>query len=272
MALLRYAVGVCCLLPPVMLSLPVRFLPRDLVPIALLGIAQFGILVALLNCALRSVPSARAALLFSGMPLLTLLLAAALGRERLAPGKALGVLLTIAGVGLALGEKVAQPGRLPQPWIGEAAVLASALCGAVCSILYRPYLRKYPVLPVSAVAMFASVIFLAVLAAQEGFFRAWPRFTPAGWMAVLFIGVGSGIGYYLWLWALSHATPTQVTASLALSPITAAVLGATLLGEPISASVLLGLVCVGVGLRMAYREESTLAPAAAGGTGAAVKG
>src|SRR2546426_12037256 len=58
--------------------------------------------------------------------------------------------------------------------------------------------------------------------------------------------------YYLWLWALGHATPTQVTVFLALSPVTATVLGATLLGERISAPALLGLACVALGLWLAH--------------------
>src|SRR5207244_4564844 len=98
--------------------------------------------------------------------------------------------------------------------------------------LQRPVpavLERYPTLAMSAVAMLASVGFLAVLAAGEGFFGSLPRFTAGGWLAVLYIGIGSGGGYYLWLWALGHATPTQVTVFLALSPVTATVLGATLL-------------------------------------------
>ena len=39
----------------------------------------------------------------------------------------------------------------------RTAVLASTLAGAVCSVLYRPYLRRYPVLSVSSFAMLASV-------------------------------------------------------------------------------------------------------------------
>ena len=102
--------------------------------------------------------------------------------------------------------------------------------------------------------MLASVGFLAVLAAGEGFFGSLPRFTAGGWLAVLYIGIGSGGGYYLWLWALGHATPTQVTVFLALSPVTATVLGATLLGERISAPALLGLACVALGLWLAHRR------------------
>src|SRR5579862_5327111 len=146
----------------------VRFASRDLAPIAVLGIVQFGVLIALLNYGVRFVPSGRAAVIFALFPLLTMLIAAALGHERLTGTKSAGVLLTIVGVVLALGDRVFAPGRAAQPWLGELAVFAAALCGAACAVLYRPYLRKYPALPVSAFAMLASVGFLALLAIPEG--------------------------------------------------------------------------------------------------------
>jgi drug/metabolite transporter (DMT)-like permease len=256
LAFLRYLIGFCCMLPALLVSERVRFERRDLAPIALLGITQFGILIALLNYALQFIPSARAALIFATLPLLTMLLATLLGRERLTAWKALGVLLTVVGVGFALGEKAVQGGGGVREWAGELAVFASALCGAVCSVLYRPYLRRYPTLPVSAFAMLASVGFLAILAAREGFFGAAPHFTPGGWLAVVFIGVNSGIGYYLWLWALNHTTPTRVTVFLSLSPVTAAVLGAALLAERLSAMAWAGLGCVALGLWLAHRREA----------------
>lgn len=255
LALLRYAIGLCCLLPPALLAPRVRFARRDGLAIALLGIGQFGILVVLLNVALQTIPAARAALLFATMPLLTLLLGAALRLERLTWAKALGVLLTVAGVAVALGEKALQRGAA-EAWTGELAALGSALVGAACSVLYRPYLRRYPALQVSALAMLAAVAFLALAAVigEEGV-SAVPRITPGGWLAVLFIGASSGLGYFLWLWALGHATPTRVTMFLALSPITASALGALLLAEQLSGPMLLGLAGVALGLWLAHRPE-----------------
>ncbi|MBL8675265.1 MAG: EamA family transporter, partial [Rhodospirillales bacterium] len=49
LALLRYVVGVLCLLPMVAAIPRTRFAPGDIVPVALLGIVQFGVLIALLN-------------------------------------------------------------------------------------------------------------------------------------------------------------------------------------------------------------------------------
>ena len=138
--------------------------------------------------------------------------------------------------------------------VGEGAVLAAALCGALCSVLYRPYLQRHPALPVGAVAMLASVAALAVAAGvAEGFFQAPPHLTPGGWLAVVFIGASSGVGYVLWLWALGHASPTRVTVFLALSPVTALVLGAMLLGEPAGVNLVAGVLLLGAGLWVATR-------------------
>jgi drug/metabolite transporter (DMT)-like permease len=252
LALMRYVIGSLCLLPPVLVSGWVRFERRDILPIALLGIAQFGILIALLNFGLQYIGSALGALIFATFPLLTMLLAAALRYEALSLLKSAGVALTVVGVAFALGDKLTLPESAGGGWVGELAVFASALTGAVCAVLYRPYLRRYPALQVSAFAMLASVVFLAGLAAWEGFFGSMPHFTPGGWLAVLFIGVSSGVGYYLWLWALKHATPTKVTVFLALSPITATALGALLLSERISLLFILGLCCVALGLWLAH--------------------
>jgi len=80
-------------------------------------------------------------------------------------------------------------------------------------------------------------------------------------LAVFFIGVSSGTGYYLWLWAFNHTTPTKVTVFLSLSPITATVLGALFLKEPISFTTLSGIMFVALGLWLSskrYGDSSAL--------------
>jgi len=259
LALLRYLIGFGCLVLPALMTPRPRFVRRDLAAMALLGIGQFGILVALLNVGLQTVPAARASLIFATFPFLTLLLAAAIGHERLTRAKAVGVLLTITGVGFALGEKTLQ-NHQTATWLGELAVFAGAVVGAVCSVFYRPYLRRYPAIPVCAVAMLAAVIFLVPLAAQEGFFATLPpRFSAGGWLAVLFVGLSSGAGYVLWLWALGRVSATRVTVFLALSPVTAILLGALFLGERISAEALVGVAGIAVGLWLAQRPDDTTA-------------
>ena len=126
-------------------------------------------------------------------------------------------------------------------------------------MLYRPYLLRYPTLPVSALAMAGSVLCLAPAAALEGLFRAAPA-PGRAWLAVLFIGVSSGIGYLLWLWALRHATPTRVTVFLALSPITAQLLGARLPRRGAQPGAIAGIAGVLAGLWLTSRPAARQRP------------
>ena len=251
---LRYLIGLVCLLPALWLRPWRTIAPRDLVPIGLLGIGQFAALMVLLNYSLQHIPAARASLLFSTFPLMTMTLSALLGGERFTRAKVGGSLLTFVGVAIALGgaAMTAQP-QHGSVWLGTLAALGSALCGALCSIFYGPYVARYSALHVTAFAMFVAVLALAGVAAAEGFFTAWPSFTAGDMTAIVFIGISSGIGFFLWVYALGNAPPTLVTIFLGLGPVTAALGGTLLLGEPLPVAALLGLACVLAGLWWALK-------------------
>jgi drug/metabolite transporter (DMT)-like permease len=110
--------------------------------------------------------------------------------------------------------------------------------------------------PVSAFAMASSVVVLAMLALGE----QWPvrvaTFSGEAWAATGFIGVSSGIGYFLWLYALKHESPTRVTVFLALNPLTAALLGWAWLNEPLQPATLYALGLIAAGLWLATRRPT----------------
>src|SRR5206468_1895033 len=84
--------------------------------------------LAVLNYGLKTVPAARGALIFASFPLLTLVVAALLGHERVTVRKISGILATLLGVFLALSDKVLNSASV-HGWSalgGELAILASA--------------------------------------------------------------------------------------------------------------------------------------------------
>jgi len=254
LALLRYGIGAAVLVPVALAVGRVRIPLRDLLPIAVIGIGQFGVLIALLNLSLLSLTSARAALIFATLPLVTLMLAIALGRERATPAKALGAALSVLGVALALGESVWQAGSGAAPWAGMAAALASTLVGAGCSLAYRPYLIRYPTLPISALAMAASVLFLALLVRLDPPPVGWDGWAEVPWGPVVFVGLSSAGGYGLWLYALKHLEASAVTLFMSLSPLTALALDALIFDDPVGPGLLLGIAAVATGLHLALRR------------------
>jgi len=109
--------------------------------------------------------------------------------------------------------------------------------------------------------MLGAVGFLAAWSAAEGFFAGPIRISGAGWSAIAFIGVTSGIGYFLWLYALRHAAATRVTVFLSLSPLTAAILGVLWLHALFTSSLAAGVALVAAGLALAtlVRERAAAA-------------
>jgi len=223
----------------------------DALKISILGVLQFAVVVGLLNLALRHTSSARAALLFSLCPALTLILEAMLRRRRPSGLQTGGVLLALSGVAIVLGWE-AFAGSSQFRWLGEGCALASALVAAVCALCYRSFLGRYGALRVGIHALPAAVAVLAGLAALEGFYAVPLSLSATGWLAIAFIGCSSAIGYILWLWALKHASPTRVTVFLTLNPVAAAFFGWLFLAEPVGTAHAIGVVCVIAGICLAY--------------------
>jgi len=86
----------------------------------------------------------------------------------------------------------------------------------------------------------------------RGSFAALGHFTTAQWIAGVYLGIGGGaLAFILWVMALARATPTRVANTMTVNPIAAALLAALLIGEPITANLLIGLVAVFAGIWIA---------------------
>jgi drug/metabolite transporter (DMT)-like permease len=269
LALLRYGIALLCLAPWIykafvpsppapLAQSAITFKSADVLAIAALGIGQFAVLVLLLNMGLQRIGAAQTALVFSLFPLLTLFLSALCGRERITPALLFGVLLSVAGVALALAPKLAEPSTAVNgDWWGEAAVLASAMIGAICSVLYRPYLQRYPTLPLSGISMLAAVLSLLLMAGASGGLVPLVRMSMHAWWVVTGIGVFSAMAYLWWLYALKHESPTRVTVFLALNPVTAGLCGHWFLHEPFTRTTLAAVALIGLGLWLATRPAKS---------------
>ena len=224
--------------------------PRaDLVGIAALGVLQFGLFAYLFAASLQHVSSARGALVLSTMPILTMAIAAAVGRERLSLFKTVGGLIGIAGVFVALGERAGAAGA--EVWKGDALMFGASLVGSLYNVLSGVHLRRHPALAVVAIQLpIAAAATLLVLAASGDFSGLW-RFEAGGWVALVFLmSFGGALCFYMWIWALEHTQPSRVAIAVTVNPIAAAILGAIILDEPITGRVAIGLVGVVAGIAL----------------------
>ncbi|MFA9286440.1 DMT family transporter [Comamonas sp. SY3] len=257
LAFLRYAIGLAILAGPALFVTWPRYRAGDALAIALLGVAQFAVLILLLNHALARLPASTCALVFATMPLFTWCLAALSRREAFSTRRLAGLALAVGGVAVLLTGGAGAAGGLDlRAGSGMAALLAATLVGAATSILYGPYMRRYPALPTSSLAMAAAVLFLTLYCSWQGQ-PLWPVFSGLQWGHMLFIGLSSGLGYFCLLWALGRLEASLVIAFQALGPVTAALLELVLHQRLPSPALLAAIALVLAGLVV-----STRAPAA----------
>ncbi|MBR1128122.1 DMT family transporter [Bradyrhizobium iriomotense] len=253
LATLRWGIGFLCLLPCALL-LGVRWPQRsDWPAVALLGICFFGIFFILYNIAVSYTTAARASLALATLPLHTMVVGAILGVERLTARKIMGVGIAVLGVAAALAAGLAQ--SPPGAWRGELIMTAAVFCMAFYNVLSRPLMQRSSALGFLTVGMGAGAVVLVLAGLVKGSFAALDHFTTAQWIAGIYLGAGGGaLAFILWVMALARATPTRVANTMTVNPIAATLLAALLIGEPITANLLIGLVAVFAGIWIATGE------------------
>ena len=255
LAVLRFGQGGLLLVLMLLLAgardlLRVRW--QDLPLLALLGAILFTIFPVTFNASLRLIEASRGALILATIPLWSALLARASRSERLRPRQAAGVALSLGGVGLALTER----GLAWQDGLGALAgdglMLVTALCGAAYGVLAQRAFARYSALAVTTYAMVLGTLFLLPAALVEGLTGVLPRLDLQTVALLVFLGVfGGALGFFLWTFALTRLTPTQVAVYINLNPLVAMVLAAVLLAERLTiifaagfGAVLLGVLLV----------------------------
>ena len=232
LAALRFGLGFLFLLP-IAIARRRRWPPgRDWPAVIALGLLFFAVFFVLFNIALRHTTAARGTLALSTLPLLTMVVAGALGVEPLTGRKTAGVLVAMTGVAVALA--------------------AGALCMAFYSARSRPYIGRSGPLTFTTAGMGAGATVLALIAWWSGGFAAAGRFGRAEWAAVGYLGAfGGALVFYLWAFALDRTTPTRVASTITVNPVTAAVVASAILGEPIGLNLVVGVTAVAAGIWIA---------------------
>ena len=122
LAILRWGIGFCCVLPAALLLKARWPQRRDWPAVAALGFCFFGVFFVLYNIAMSYTTAARASLALATLPLHTMVVGALLGIEPLTKRKSIGVGIAVLGVfaALASGLSAAPPGA----WRGELIMTA----------------------------------------------------------------------------------------------------------------------------------------------------
>jgi drug/metabolite transporter (DMT)-like permease len=171
--------------------------------------------------------------------------------ERLRPPQMAGLVLAFCGVVWAFAEGFARPAAGPLQWVGDALGIGAALMWGLTTLVLRGS-RLASALPEKTLLYQLAVSALALGAASLLRGEAWPQHLSTLTLASLAfqIVVVTFASYLTWFWLVRHYAATRLAAFTLLTPLFGLLAGAGLLGEPLTARLVLALaaVCAGIAL------------------------
>jgi drug/metabolite transporter (DMT)-like permease len=189
-----------------------------------------------------------------GMPFLS-------ASERLSRTQLAGLVLAFIGVAWAFAEGFTAPALGPRQWIGDALGITAALLWGLTTLVLRGS-RLATALPEKTLLWQLAVSGLALTAASALAGETWPqRITAAAaWPLAFQTVVVTFASYLTWFWLLRHYPATRLAAGTLLTPVFGLLAGAALLGEPVTARLLLALAAVCAGIALVNRRAAPAAP------------
>jgi drug/metabolite transporter (DMT)-like permease len=230
---------------------------RDLVLFALLGVANQAVYLGLGYLGVKTIASGLAALIISANPVLTAALATAWLGERITWRRLAGLALGIGGVALVVQHRLALGA---DHWAGILFSLAALVSLAGGTILFKRFTPRGDLWIGNAVQSIAAGLALAPVAlATESIGDVVPTWRLLAAFAYLVLLV-SVFAYLLWFRILMVSGATAASAYHFLMPPLGLLFGWLLLGEPVAALDLLGIVPVALGIYLVTRPTGGPSP------------
>jgi len=221
-----------------------------------LGILFFGLFPYLFAQAFVYTSAARGALVLATMPIWTMLIAKAIGHEKVNVFSLVAIFLTLVGLFISLSDKLFMPVDAAVTYKGELIMLLAAICGAVYAIFARPVLKQIPATTMTPIAMLAGCTVLFPFAVAGGIDEHVLSLSNMQLGLVIYVGiVTGGIAFFLFSWVLTRTTATFNTMFVTLNPIVAIFLGYLFLGEVIHLNFIIGVLIVFSGLGLAVYSQ-----------------
>jgi len=232
---------------------------RQLAGLFSLGLTGVFLYNAVFFTGLKLTTASNGALIVAINPLLTAVLSALWLRERVSPGQAAGLLLSLFGVALVIARGSLEIITSLSFNRGDLIMPFAPLCWALYSILGKKVLANFTPLAATAYASCfgAALLVPAALLEHSATGGPMPEFSWLGWLAILQLALlGTVVGFVWWYEGVQKIGTARAAAFVNLVPLFGALLAALILGERLVAAQLWGGFLVIVGVYWGSRQPS----------------
>lgn len=229
------------------------------------GLATFGVVlnqVLFLEGLSRTWPS-HSALINTSIPVSTLLLAVAFGREALGWRKIASLALALSGVLWLIGANGFDLSS--RTVVGDLLCLANATSFALFLVLSRGLMRRLGPAVATPITFLVGALPVGLYGARALIALDWPAVPHPVWWAAAGLVLGPTVGAYLLNnWALARTESSQVALFIYLQFLLAAPLSALFLDDPLSWQLAPAAALVFTGVALSTRTRRSRSPAGGG--------
>jgi drug/metabolite transporter (DMT)-like permease len=234
----RTAVGAAVLLPLALRGGRLAGLRRYWRPLAAFAALEIAVPWLLLSDAERHLTSSMTGLLIAASPIVAVVAGRLTGDgERLGPARLAGLGLGLAGVAVLAAPEL----RGGEPW-AIAEVLLVAVCYATAPIIAARKLNDVPALPMTAVCLTA-----AALVYTPPAILTWPDALPATEVLLALAGLAlicTALAFLVFFALIREVGPSRALVFTYVNPAVAVAAGVAVLGEPLTAAILVSFVLI----------------------------
>ncbi|MEC7091105.1 MAG: DMT family transporter [Pseudomonadota bacterium] len=253
---IRYGIGDILLL--IILYSLKKSKPLELIdwqPIMLLSFIFYVAFPWSFAAGLEYTTAARGAIVFTAQPVITLVVGSMIGKERITLYKVFAIIIAVTGISVTLSDDMNE--LAPNALLGDFLMFIAAFCNSLYVLNAGRLIEKYGSLTFTAWPMFigsSMMLFLAVFFGQP--FSGSLSFDTTQWIVLLILAIpGAALMVSLFMSSINMSTPTGITMTVGFNPLTAIILGAIILSEPVSSKILFGFVCVLTAVVLANYEK-----------------
>lgn len=201
---------------------------EDLPLLALCGLLGVAANQLLFFSGLNLTTPINASLIQTLVPVMVLLIAAVVIKEKITWRKTLGIILGLTGAGLLILNK----GEISfgnEQFTGDILIILNSASFAAYLVIVKPLMKKYRAQTVIKWVFFFAML-MVIPFTYEGFFAVdWASLPLEAWLAIIYVVVFTTfLAYLLNTWALHHVNSSVVGIYAYLQPLFATIMAISL--------------------------------------------
>ena len=226
---------------------------RQILPVILLGLTGVFCYNVFFFKGLKLIEASRAAIIIANNPIFIALFAALFFNEKLNALKITGIVISVSGAIIAISKGNVLEILQGNLGMGEVYVFLCVASWVIFSLLGKTVMTALSPLSSITYSSISGTILLFIPALKEGLTNCI-YYSVSDWWNIFYLGFfGTVLGFVWFYEGINQIGPTKAGLFINFVPISAILLAFFILGEPLTASLLIGTLLVSTGVYLTNR-------------------